>query len=538
MKINQLLEFGGLTDARIIAGKSGENNQVTSVSVLEVAETQIKTWVLKNQLYITSLYAIMQDIEKQKSVILALYENGAAGLVICHIDLFLKEVHQDIINMCNSIDFPIIVAKSERSYVEIINPIILKLSGDLNTETNDIINLQNKLIENIVTKKDINYTYRAMAKEYKGEIFFIDINQKILYPKYHSNADEIIDLVRNKQHEIEESSSKIGYYLIETKKDKRIIIGIQSNGIDYGFIVADYMEECLDRNLKMLRSFASLCTLIFTKSSKISEQEIIRKREYISDLLTWNFRSDEVALQMGKDIGWNIRNKGIMIIINLNNIQENINTPTLDYEKLINKVLYSKIKDIVKNENNSNLVGLRSDIFIILLENNDSDIKDRAKKLGEKLLLCCGEILYDSVSIGISAEIEHYKRIPEAYNEAMDAVRIGRHFFGSNKIVTNADIGFYGYIKEISQSNNFKRLKEDIVNRIKGYENENEDLYLTLKSYIYNNNSSEETAKELFVHKNTINYRKRKIVEILGYEPWKMPYLLNTIIVVVSDYFE
>lgn len=60
MKIKDLLKFGGLEESSVVAGLKGINNEVTSISVLEVAESQIETWVLKNQLYITSFYAIME----------------------------------------------------------------------------------------------------------------------------------------------------------------------------------------------------------------------------------------------------------------------------------------------------------------------------------------------------------------------------------------------------------------------------------------------------------------------------------------------
>lgn len=60
MKIKDLLKFGGLEESSVVAGLKGINNEDTSISVLEVAESQIETWVLKNQLYITSFYAIME----------------------------------------------------------------------------------------------------------------------------------------------------------------------------------------------------------------------------------------------------------------------------------------------------------------------------------------------------------------------------------------------------------------------------------------------------------------------------------------------
>lgn len=538
MILKDVIGFEGLKDAKIVAGEKGISNTVSSISVLEVAETKIKTWVLENQLYITSFYAIMQNVEKQKAVIHALHKKKSAGLVICHIDLFIKEVHKDIINLCNELGFPLIVANGERSYVEILNPVILRLmdNRDIN---NSIINMQNKLIEYIASQKDINYIYKTMTLEYGKRIIFLDINYKLLYPIMQKGIDDLIGKVIDKYNFIKDEYSKNGYSIIEVNLEKKIILPIQSNGLNYGIIIAEYFEEEFERSIDILRSIASLCTLVFTKNSRVLELESIRKQEYIGDLITWNFRSDEVAIKMGQDVGWDILNKCKMIIINLNYIQESVKVNTKDFNKFISEVLYGKIKDAVKFDNELNIIGIRSDIFVILLEEDNKATYERSKKLGNKILKICKESLTGSVSIGISKDIESYKHIPNAYMEAIDAAKIGRHFWGVDKVVNFEDIGFYGAFRNFLDDKDVKQIKKHTFNKLKKYDEEtNQDLYLTLKSLVYNNMNTEKVSKELYLHKNTINYRKRKIVEVLGYEPWNMPYLLNTLITLVSDYFD
>lgn len=229
MIIKDVLNFGGLKDANLIAGTSGITNEVTSISVLEVAEEKIKTWVLEDQLYITSFYAILKDIEKQKIVISALYEKKAAGLVICHIDLFMKEIHPEIIELCNELGFPLIIANSKRSYIEILNPIILRLTENLDSGYGNVINIQNKLIEHIATKRDIDYVYKTMSEEYGKKIFFLDINNQILYPKYDKSADEIMNLVRDYGYLINQEYKKRGYCIVDEYSSRWIILPIECN---------------------------------------------------------------------------------------------------------------------------------------------------------------------------------------------------------------------------------------------------------------------------------------------------------------------
>jgi len=309
--------------------------------------------------------------------------------------------------------------------------------------------------------------------------------------------------------------------------------------LNFGTVVAESAETDLEKDVRMIRSFANLCTLILTKTSRINELEIIKKQEYISDLITWNFRSDQVAIKMGQDVGWDIVNKGIMVIVNLNNVQENININTHDLEKFINEILYKKIRDLVKEDNKRNLLGVRSDIFIILLENDSRNIYERANKLGRAAVECCNENFSGTVSVGISEIIDNCRKIPNAYYEAVEAIKIGRYFFGVNEVTTMREIEFYGLFKEITNMERFKNVKSSKFEPLKKYDEDKElDLYRTLKTLILNNMNVEKTAKDLYIHKNTVNYRKNKIVEILGYKPWNMPHLLNTLIYIISECYE
>ena len=51
---------------------------------------------------------------------------------------------------------------------------------------------------------------------------------------------------------------------------------------------------------------------------------------------------------------------------------------------------------------------------------------------------------------------------------------------------------------------------------MEAYDKKNQtDYLLTLKYYLENNASVQEVAKETYVHRNTINYKIKKIKEIL-----------------------
>lgn len=82
--------------------------------------------------------------------------------------------------------------------------------------------------------------------------------------------------------------------------------------------------------------------------------------------------------------------------------------------------------------------------------------------------------------------------------------------------ISYRNIGFYQLLLEVEDTKALKRFYEEILGQLEAYDEKNQTDYLyTLKSYLDNNTSVQEVAKETFVHRNTINYKIKKIKEIL-----------------------
>lgn len=532
MIISELLKFGGLKNAFIFAGQHGINNEIDSATVLEVADTKGQNWLIRNQLYITSFYAIMNDVDKQYEVISSLIEANSAGVVVCHIDKWLKRIDERIEELCNEKGFPLIIANSDTTYIEILNPIILKLMGE---PTKDIINMnlmQNKLIEYVVSNKDVKIIYRTMTEYFGKTILFLDIDKKLLYPNPSPKSIPIINFI-NENMSIENSKSQ---NIIKIEQCDYMLYPVKYDNLYFGTLIANVDMHNIENSKIILNIISRVFTLISTKSSRVSEIEIRRQQEYLGDLITWNFRNDEVAIKMGNEINWDIRKSVQLIVININKIQEYIGENSTDIINFIFGRQYELIRQTVIDECPDNLIGYRSDLFIILLSKKDNSILNRADRLGEKIIDIWDENLSGNISLGISSVFSDFKYIPLAYKEAMDAAKFGRTYVGENIVSNFRGLGCYALINELKEDKRIVDMNNLIFESIHSYDQlNNQSLYLTLVSLIMNNMNIEKVSSELFIHRNTVLYRKNKIVELLGYEPWSMPYLLNTLIAVITQ---
>ncbi|MCR5293929.1 MAG: helix-turn-helix domain-containing protein [Lachnospiraceae bacterium] len=104
--------------------------------------------------------------------------------------------------------------------------------------------------------------------------------------------------------------------------------------------------------------------------------------------------------------------------------------------------------------------------------------------------------------------------LPEAYREACLALEIGRIFYMNETILRSSHLGIGQLIY---------RLPEDVCRRFlrevfsdKKPEELDEETRLTVEAFFENNLNISETARKLFIHRNTLVYRLEKLKNLSG----------------------
>jgi PucR family transcriptional regulator, proline-responsive transcriptional activator len=136
------------------------------------------------------------------------------------------------------------------------------------------------------------------------------------------------------------------------------------------------------------------------------------------------------------------------------------------------------------------------------------------KKTTSSLLKDIG-INHEEYYIGISNLHKSLNELGNCINESIFAQKTGE--VSSNSLNYFSDIGVYSilmpYINETWIHNFHNRIIKPIINYDEKY---NTELFNTAIKYIENDGKVNETANEIFLHKNTVRYRINKIKELLN----------------------
>ena len=122
-----------------------------------------------------------------------------------------------------------------------------------------------------------------------------------------------------------------------------------------------------------------------------------------------------------------------------------------------------------------------------------------------------------SFSAGVSRVVGSVAELPRAYEEALNAVTVGRQMHGDGALTHVDGLGIYRLLALIPDSAQLRRFVHDALGHLATDDSpENADLRQTLSILIDTNMNVAETARLLFFHYNTLRYRITKLEKMLG----------------------
>ncbi|UWG96352.1 helix-turn-helix domain-containing protein [Dehalobacter sp. DCM] len=152
------------------------------------------------------------------------------------------------------------------------------------------------------------------------------------------------------------------------------------------------------------------------------------------------------------------------------------------------------------------------DDAIIALHSCKESVVNRSKpnwlanELNKKSLIC-----------GISNISDNILNIQAQYRQAKSALNIGFKLHPDQDVFYYSNYSLYDWIEICSQQVNIREIYHPVVNQIMEYDSlHHTEFAQTLNIYLKNNCNQHQSARELNLHRNTLQYRLKKINELMG----------------------
>ncbi|OIJ17202.1 hypothetical protein BKP37_01335 [Anaerobacillus alkalilacustris] len=272
-------------------------------------------------------------------------------------------------------------------------------------------------------------------------------------------------------------------------------------------------------------------TEILIKESYLEEQAMLEKKAKDSFLEEWikgKIENKKLFTSRGWMLGINVHLPRVVAVIDFigfhEYLYENLHTSQLSMEvefkhqKLRRNVLHV-IEDFFKYEQQDFVLSHEASKFVLFISVDPKrDMKHQKQTLYSRLKQLT-EMIIEQFElmpvIGIGKVCENMNDQEKSYKEALRAVRQAKK---ENEIVFYNELGLEILIEEIPV-----QYRQDFINRMIPFvqEQDSSQLIETLDIFFRYNQSINEASENLFIHKNTLQYRLRKIKDLTGYDPRK-----------------
>ncbi len=218
---------------------------------------------------------------------------------------------------------------------------------------------------------------------------------------------------------------------------------------------------------------------------------------------------EELYVQQLERVGFKCGWDYVVAIIELEDDEHNTNNiPT--YAEMVKSYIEKKLSYI---RNDYFAVNIGKSVAIVFYNKTDLEVE----KIMKELYISMNKDFRNlKLFIGIGKRVNNLKLLYKGYEEAKNVAKINR-LISNNKVhIRYSEMAIYRLLLEMENKEIIKEFHDQTIGDLVVYDKVNNTDYVELlESYFENNCKINETAKSLYLHRNTVNYKISKIEEIL-----------------------
>ncbi|GMA46463.1 PucR family transcriptional regulator [Tetragenococcus muriaticus] len=497
MKIKDLMALNLFKECKLLTKNIGLENTISSAMVLEARD--IENWTRKNQLIMTSFYALKDASNDEIHVFFQKMKKiGISGLAI-KMDRLITIIPDWLIQRCFEYEIPLIKVPEAITYEKIMITIyepILNQQEHLLRTYYDVRQKFTKVERNLRSFEQIMETFYQLIKVpcmLKIDSLGIEIH-------YGGNFD---NYVVSQHHFLQTTEFTKNLY------EKLTLFSQEQN------------QQITALKTEIFSPLAQKCTLsIYQESTEVKQSDLMII-ENVTDLIQEKLQMESI---LKKERYARMNNLADAILQNTPKNADELNS-LLDEANINSSPYYQGIAFICPDEEKrtidetviaKKLRRLRKlEIYFdhynytVVLFNLKSE-SDAVTKKEIKQLFTEKETISKQFHFSLS-QIKKKSGLKEILFECLDTLRFNRSFF-IDYVISVKDLGIFRFFMQEDQ---FRQLETIIPEELTNLRYDNKELFDTLHTFFKTNRNYKQTAETLFLHPKTIRYRLNKVEELL-----------------------
>ncbi|WP_185806893.1 PucR family transcriptional regulator [Bacillus salinus] len=294
------------------------------------------------------------------------------------------------------------------------------------------------------------------------------------------------------------------------------------------YLFFDNMFEPTYEELSLCEHCCQLIGLHMQRQNAVKVEKMKQQEAFLFDLLYGNVKDPGDVQIYGEIFGWDFSNHHVVIVFSIDEFDYFSMKPDVG-----NQIYHVIETELVQRRITPIILKKRSEITILFpVEDTNRNAKKAAiREYAFKVKQQCNRIVNSNeLKIGIGRSYQKPTDLFRSYQQAKVALELGNLLNYKDDVPFFIDLGLPRLLYHVDTVD-LREFYDETIGDLQKYDEENTtDLLNTLEEYLQCECDLQIAADRLFLHKNTLRYRLKKIESILQTELDSMQSKVNLLV--------
>lgn len=511
MTVQEALNLPSLKGLEVVAGKSGLNRKISTVSVMDAPD--IYKWMKGGEFLITSAYAIKDDVEYLTSLVERLNEAGVAAFGV-KVSRFIGHLPEKAIIKAENLGLPLISIHEDYAFTDIINPILYSIIDQQTGMLMQSEKIHSQFLDLAINGGGVEEIIQVLSGILEGPVAFIDTYFNKISCSDHNSM-------------LFEEMKKLDIYKLDLEKlENYNIYRVANKRVPYGYIITCKRSSNADEtNFQKAIEYAGIILTLYIQT-KISNHQIEEKYrdEFLGDLIFNNMKSLDEIHNRAQLYGWEFNHGGMVVIIDVNNLKQAYlrhldNKASEEVSESVQKIF--EISQICMEAVFPDAKYYRQSDHVVYLisakDKSSSWFNEKIEKVFQDIRQRIAVKTQYTITIGVGSYYESIMDINKSYNESLATINLAYQMNIMDSVLFYERLGIYRLLYSIGGNSQTEEFLRKYVDPILDYDKKyHTGLFSTIKTIIDCAWNLKAASDKLFIHYNSAKYRFSKLCELTG----------------------
>ncbi|MCM3789376.1 PucR family transcriptional regulator ligand-binding domain-containing protein [Domibacillus indicus] len=512
MFMKDLLNLPVFSGAVVAGGREGLDREVNTVNMMDAPD--IVSYLKPNELLVTTAFHLKDNPSSLSELLEEMHKQGCAGLGI-KTKRFLHHIPEEAVELADRYEMPLVDIPFETSLGDIVHQSLSCILDMRTTELHQAMKTHQQFTNFILNGQGLDKILQSLSGLIGDQVTLLNHQ---LRPFYSTGdlGDPFYSLFAGMGAHLPKAGLT-AFSLRDSEIQKTFtLFPIYTHKKQPSYLAVHRFIPPTDRSAVLtVEQAANVIAFELMKENALKQKTQRLRNEFFTNFMNGAFSSSEEILNRAKEFGLSNENRYFCAAGRIDQSEKSFSLAEHQWES---ELIYDTIDEDIQGTGENMQLFASEDKFVILMEarGNWKNSEESFVSFLKAVQSSVGTLLQKTISFGISTYAEQLLRLPEAYKESVNALYYGA-MLGSTGFIESYQPK---EVSEILRMIPYEQMKQFYHNTFQALVDEPKkdyDLLMqTLSVYLESHCQLSETAKRLFIHRNTVIYRLEKCEELLG----------------------